>query len=80
MSDLKERVSHKTRIMYIESKPDGLTGTARIGRVRYSKTGRTLMYQGRQFASLKGAGFKANYFDEETGEQYWNFGVQEGWK
>lgn len=57
--------------MYIESKSGGLTGPARIGRVAFSKTGRTLYYQGRSFQSLKGAGFKANYFDTETSVQYW---------
>ena len=56
--------------MYIESKAEGLTGPARIGRVTFSKTGRTLSYGGRSFRSLKG-GYKANYFDVETGEQYW---------
>ena len=60
----------KTRIMYIENKGDGLTGPARIGRVTYSKTGATVRYAGREFRSLKG-GFKANYFDVETGERYW---------
>lgn len=57
--------------MYIESKAGGLTGPARIGRVTFSKTGRTLYYRGRSFRSLKGAGFKANYYDVETGEEYW---------
>ena len=57
--------------MYIESKAGGLTGPARIGRVTFSKTGRTLRYRGRSFRSLKGAGFKANYYDVETGEEYW---------
>ena len=33
----------KSRIMYIECKSDGLTGPARIGRVTFSKTGRTLL-------------------------------------
>lgn len=61
----------KTRIMYIESKGEGLTGAARIGRVTFSKTGATLRYAGREFQSLKGRGFKANYFDVETGERYW---------
>jgi hypothetical protein len=28
----------KSRIMYIESKADGLNGSARIGRVTFSKT------------------------------------------
>ena len=61
----------RTRIMYVESKAEGLTGPARIGRVSFSKTGRTLNYGGRSFQSLRGAGFKANYYDIETGEQYW---------
>jgi hypothetical protein len=61
----------RNRIMYIEFKGDGLTGPARIGRVSFSKTGRTLYYAGKTFQSLKGTGFKANYYDVETGEEYW---------
>ncbi len=61
----------KPRIMYIERKAGELTGSARIGRVRFSKTGKTLYYGGRTFQSLKGAGFKSNYYDVETGEDYW---------
>ena len=57
--------------MYIENKADGLTGPARIGRVSFSKTGRTLYYDGKSFQSLKGAGFKSNYYDIEPGEEYW---------
>ena len=61
----------KSRIMYIESKGDGLNGSARIGRVIFSKTGSTIYYQGKSFQSLKGKGFKSNYFEVETGEHYW---------
>ena len=57
--------------MYIESKAAGLTGEARIGRVSFSKTGRTLYYGGRAFQSLRGTGFKANYYDIATDEEYW---------
>ncbi len=60
----------KPRIMYLENKSEGLSGPARIGRVTFSKTGRTIYYKGRSFQSLKG-GYKANYFDTETGERYW---------
>ena len=49
----------------------GLHGPARIGRVTFSRTGATLHYGGKSFQSLKGGGFKANYFETETGEQYW---------
>ena len=61
----------KSRIMYIECKSGGLVGPARIGRVTFSKTGATLYYSGKRFQSLKGQGFKSNYFDVETGEHYW---------
>jgi hypothetical protein len=61
----------KSRIMYIESKSGGLVGPARIGRVTFSRSGSTLYYRGKAFRSLKGHGFKANYYDVETGEHYW---------
>ncbi len=61
----------KTRIMYIESKAGGLVGPARIGRVTFSKTGATLHYGGKSFQSLKGRGFKSNYYEIESGEPYW---------
>jgi len=57
--------------MYIECKAGNLTGPARIGRVTYSKTGATIYYRGKEFRSLKGYGFKANYRDVETGDEYW---------
>jgi hypothetical protein len=69
-------MSHRTRIMYIEYKGDGIVDAAKIGRVTFSKTGKTLYYQGRRFASLAGRGFKANYVDEETGEEYWISGCK----
>lgn len=67
----KKAKAQSGRIMYIECKAGGLTGSARIGRVRFSKTGRTLYYRGLTFQSLKGAGFKSNYYCVETGEDYW---------
>ena len=61
----------KSRIMYIEDKSGGLMGPARIGRVTFSKTGRTIYYRGRSFQSLKGAGFKSNYYEVGTGAEFW---------
>ena len=61
----------KTRIMYIEDKSEGLNGPARIGRVTYSKTGQSIYYGGRTFQRLGGDGFKANYFDADTGDHFW---------
>lgn len=57
--------------MTSRSKAEGLSGPAWIGRVAFSKTGRTLYYRGQAFQSLKGLGFKSNYFDVETGDPYW---------
>lgn len=67
----------KTRIMYIEDKSDGLNGPARIGRVTMSKSGRSLHYGGRTFQTLGGTGFKANYFDVDTGDHIWISGPRE---
>lgn len=65
--------------MYIEYKGDGIVGPAKIGRVIYSKTGKSLTYGGRTFETLRGCGFKANFFDVETREHYWISGCKEGW-
>lgn len=60
----------RSRVMYVEDKSAGLDGPARIGRVYFSKTGKTLYYRGQRFRSLKG-GYKANYFDVESGDEFW---------
>ena len=70
----------KTRIMYIENKSGSLNGPARIGRVTFSKTGKSISYGGRTFQSLKGSGFKANYFDVDTGERFWISGPRKDGK
>ena len=58
--------------MYIELKSGvGDRGPARIGRVSFSASGKTIYYQGRAFQSCKGQGMGANYFDVETGDEYW---------
>ena len=62
--------------MYIERKDDGISGPGRIGRVRFSKTGKTLYYGDQTFRSCKGQGFKCNYFDTETEDGYWISGCK----
>jgi hypothetical protein len=63
--------------MYIEYKgDDGLIGPARIGRVKYSKSGKSVHYRGKTFETLSGTGFKSNYFDVESGEHYWISGCR----
>ncbi len=71
LSPTRKAKAQAGRIMYIECKAGGLIGPARIGRVSFSKTGRTLYYGGHTFQSLKGAGFKSNYYCVETGDDYW---------
>jgi hypothetical protein len=66
----------KSRIMYIEDKSSGLSGPARIGRVTFSKSGRTVYYAGRSFQSLNGSGYKANFFDTENGSRFWISGCR----
>ena len=61
----------KQRIMYVEYKGEGIAGSARIGLVTFSKSGKSIHYGGKTFETLRGTGFKANYFDVETGEDYW---------
>ncbi|VUD63059.1 hypothetical protein TDB9533_03166 [Thalassocella blandensis] len=67
----KEYKIERSRIVYIENKSRGLEGEARIGRVYLSKTGKSLYYRGLVFQSLKGSGFKSNYFEVESGDEYW---------
>jgi hypothetical protein len=56
--------------MYIENKSESLNGEARIGRVSFSKTMRTMYYNGKEFLKVK-SGFKHNCIEVETGEEYW---------
>jgi hypothetical protein len=55
--------------MYIERKAESLNGAARIGRVTFSKTGLSLYYKTQTFSRF--SGFKANYFDTKTHDEYW---------
>ncbi len=68
--DILRRMGHKTRILYIERKAGELVGEARIGRVTYSKTGRSMFYRGKKFLKVK-SGFKHNCIEVTTGEEYW---------
>ena len=63
--------------MYVENKSAGppgrrgVWGPARIGRVTFSKSGKSLYYNGKTLRSLGGRGYKANYYDVDTGDRYW---------
>jgi hypothetical protein len=54
-----------TRIMYIEQKTGDNAGEARIGRVRFSHTGRTLYYRDKVFVPAGGRGIYGNYYGHD---------------
>ena len=56
--------------MYIERKEESLSGPARIGRVTFSKSGRSVSYREQTFLKAK-RGYKWNHFDVQTGAHYW---------
>lgn len=56
----------KTKIMYIEDKA---SGDARIGRVTYSKSDRSVYYRDREFVPFQG--FKSNFLDTEARTEFW---------
>lgn len=62
--------------MYIERKAGVLTGSARIGRVTFNRTGRTIFYRDQVFRRIVGGGFKSNYIEKATGEDYWISGCK----
>lgn len=66
-----------TEIKYIELK-SGFSdnGPAWIGLVSFSKSGKTIYFNGRAFQSLNGTGISGNYFDIENGDEYWISGVK----
>jgi hypothetical protein len=63
--------------MYVELKTGfNDDGPALIGRVRFSKSWRTIYYRGRRLQSLKGGGMFANYIDIDNGDEFWVSGVK----
>ena len=67
----------KAEIKYIELK-SGFSdnGNAWIGLVSFSKSGKTIYFNGKAFQSLNGMGINGNYFDLESGDEYWISGVK----
>ncbi len=65
------------RLMYVENKDGDIGGAdARIGWVTFSKTGRTVYYRGLALQRTKRGGIRGNFFDAESGEEYWVSGVK----
>lgn len=51
-------------------------GPAWIGRVRLSKSKTTVYFNGKAFKKAQGGGISGNYFDVETGQEYWISGIK----
>ncbi len=66
------------RVMYIENK-NGLIDdrhSARIGWVRFSKTGNTVYYRNLVLNKIRGGGVRGNFEDATTGCEFWVSGVK----
>ena len=69
----------KTEIRYIELKTGySDNGPAWIGKVKFSKTGKTVYFNDKAFRKYvcAGKGIAGNYYDVETKEEYWISGVK----
>jgi len=66
----------RTRMMYVELKSGyGDNGPAWIGRVTFSKSGRSIFYRGRELIRIS-EGVSGNYMDVQTREEFWVSGVK----
>jgi hypothetical protein len=67
----------KSKLIYVELKSGyGDDGPAWIGKAEFSKSGRTIYFNGKAFKSLKGNGISGNYYDLETDDEYWISGIK----
>ncbi|RLE33405.1 MAG: hypothetical protein DRJ61_07320 [Acidobacteria bacterium] len=65
------------RVMYIENKDGDIDGVpARVGWVTFSKSGKSVYYRDRTLQRSGGQGIRGNYFDTETGDEYWVSGIK----
>ena len=67
----------KTEIKYIELK-SGFSdnGPAWIGLVSFSKSRKTIYFNRKAFQTLNGNGISGNYYEIESGNEYWISGVK----
>jgi hypothetical protein len=68
-------INQKIELMYIELKTGySDNGPAWIGKVKYSKSGQTVYFNNKGFKRFQG--INSNFYDIETGEEYWISGVK----
>ncbi len=67
----------KSEIRYIELKTGySHDGPAWIGLVSFSKSGRTIYFDGKAFQRIGSDRMRGNFYDIESGEEYWISGVK----
>lgn len=67
----------KRELIYVELKSGyNDNGPAWIGFAGSSKSELTVYFDGKSFKSLKGASFDGNYYELESGDEYWISGVK----
>ena len=67
----------KKELIYVELKSGySDNGPAWIGHRGSSKSGSTVYFNGLAFKSLKGTGISGNYYECESGDEYWISGVK----
>ena len=65
------------KVMYIENKDGNIDGVeGRIGWVTFSQSGKSVYYRGRTLKRAIGGGIRGNFYDENTGEEYWVSGIK----
>lgn len=76
-TDGTHRGAAMSMLRYIELKSGYRdNGPAWIGRVVLSRTRTTVYFNGRALKRAKGGGASGNYYDVETGQEYWVSGVK----
>jgi len=67
----------KSQLKYIELKSGfGDNGPAWIGMAEFSKSGRTVYFNGKALKNSNAKGIAGNYFDIENGDEYWISGIK----
>ena len=67
----------KSELRYIELKSGfGDKGPAWIGMAEFSKTGRTVYFNGKALKNSNASGISGNYYDIENRDEYWISGVK----
>ena len=67
----------KPELKYIELKSGfGDNGPAWIGIAEFSKSGRTIYFNGKALKNSNAQGIAGNYYDLENGDEYWISGIK----